>query len=239
MRDPAIIDMPGQVRGLAAAGPDGPPQIAFASADINACAKVLTIACNTSGDAPSICSRSRSTGFTLSDAAIAFLSFNDLAVSKDHAVAVSYLRNTPIMGKSYTTPVDATSAASGSDRARCEVQTASWRASRPGSAGTVAVLRCCTSHPPVALLSRPPRGGELRDRGWCARVAGNLGENVPSDGPVRDLGRCGALGLGRFRNDLFGHPIQLSPVTPDRFRLLIKIPLPKARPRDEIRTDRQ
>ncbi|WP_204985344.1 hypothetical protein, partial [Micromonospora globbae] len=31
-----------------------------------------------------------------------------LAVSKDRAVAVSYLPNTPITGKSYTTSVDAT-----------------------------------------------------------------------------------------------------------------------------------
>ncbi|MEV5691894.1 hypothetical protein, partial [Micromonospora globbae] len=30
-----------------------------------------------------------------------------LVVSKDHAMAVSHLRNTPITGKSYTTPVDA------------------------------------------------------------------------------------------------------------------------------------
>jgi hypothetical protein len=62
-----------------------------------------------SAEADAICSHSSSTGFTLSEAAIAHHSPSlGLAVSKDRAVAVSYLRNTPITGKSYTTPVDAT-----------------------------------------------------------------------------------------------------------------------------------
>ncbi|MGC5052429.1 hypothetical protein ACLQ2S_13340 [Micromonospora sp. DT48] len=82
---------------------------AFASADTTACANVFIIACNTSGDAPATCSHSRSTGVHISDVAIAHHSPSpDLAVSKDRAVAVSYLRNTPITGKSYTTSLDVT-----------------------------------------------------------------------------------------------------------------------------------
>jgi hypothetical protein len=43
--------------------PYAAPQTASASADINTCVNVLIIAGNTSGDAPSICSHSSSTGF--------------------------------------------------------------------------------------------------------------------------------------------------------------------------------
>ncbi|MEV5691823.1 hypothetical protein, partial [Micromonospora globbae] len=47
-----------------------------------------------------------------------------LVVSKDHAMAVSHLRNTPITGKSYTTPVDA----AGSDDMPPEVFERLWAA---------------------------------------------------------------------------------------------------------------
>lgn len=47
------------------------PGIAYASADINAWANVFAVVRNTSGDADSTCSHSRSARFTLSGVAIA------------------------------------------------------------------------------------------------------------------------------------------------------------------------
>jgi hypothetical protein len=84
---------------------------ASASADINASANVFTIACNRSGDPAASCAPNDPVAIRLvCGAAIVWflLRIVDFAVSKDHAVAVSYLRITPIVGDSYTTSVDST-----------------------------------------------------------------------------------------------------------------------------------
>ncbi|MFG2053445.1 DUF5946 family protein, partial [Micromonospora sp. NPDC048930] len=75
-----------------------------------------------------------------------------LVVSKDHAMAASYLRNTPITGKSYTTPVDATPAAAQPSHVDC------FATQHTGGADSDRRQRSSIAVHLVALCARIERG---------------------------------------------------------------------------------